>query len=244
MKVLNADLHIHTCLSPCADLDMNPRSIVERSLEVGMDFIAVCDHNSAENVGAVIKEGLKRGINVIPGMEINSKEEVHILSLFDTEDQVMEMQDVVYENLHGSNRPDFFGDQVIVNELNEVESFNDRLLIGATLLTLDEIVSEVHRLQGLCIASHVDRPSYSIISQLGFVPQDLALDALEVSHHMDMNKLIDEVPDSERFPVVRSSDAHFLRDIGSSFTSFYIETPGLDEIRKAFHGQSGRRVIN
>ena len=244
MKRFRGDLHIHTCLSPCSDLEMSPITIVEKSLEKGLDLIAVCDHNSAENVGAVLRAGARRGLHVLPGMEINSLEEVHTLAIFDSEKQAFSMQEIVYENLDGTNRPDLFGDQVVANEHDEVEGYNDRMLIGATRLRLAEIVSEVHRLGGLSIASHVDRPSYSLLGQLGFVPQDLRLDALEVSYHVRRDHFAGRESEIDDLPVITSSDAHFKRDIGKVHTTFYVEIPSVDEIRMAFKKERGRRVVD
>lgn len=244
MKQFKADLHIHSCLSPCADLDMSPRAIVKKSLERGVDIIAVCDHNSAENVGAVIRAGAQRGLYVLPGMEINSSEEVHILAIFDSEKQALAMQDVIYLHLKGTNRPEVFGDQVVANEFDEVEGFNDRMLIGATKLGLNEVVREVHRLGGLSIASHVDRPSFSVLSQLGFIPPDLEIDALEISRHLKRESIRSKIPEVGEFPIVTFSDAHFLDDIGRLYTSFLLEDPNVDEIRMALAEESGRRVVN
>ena len=154
MIILKADLHIHTCLSPCGDLDMTPKAIVENSLEKGLDIIAVCDHNSAENVEATIRIGLKKGIKVLPGLEICSREEVHSLAIFESAGQALQMQEIVYDHLKGTNRPEFFGDQVVANEFDEVEGFNDHLLIGASGLGLIDIIDNVHKLGGISIASH------------------------------------------------------------------------------------------
>ncbi|MFO7785223.1 MAG: PHP domain-containing protein [Desulfatiglandales bacterium] len=244
MRRYLADLHIHSCLSPCASLDMTPRAIVEMNLKNGIDLIALCDHNSAENVGATMRAGRRQGVSVIPGMEINSQEEVHTLAIFDTEEQALAMQEVLYAALKGSNRPDIFGDQVVVNEFDEVEGFNDRLLIGAVQMDIYEVVREVHRLGGLCIASHVDRPSYSILSQLGFVPGDLELDALECSRNGSPESLLKTLPPPEgRAPaVLTSSDAHELDDIGTASSWFIIDTPEVCELALAFRGERGRRV--
>ncbi|MGD8257795.1 MAG: PHP domain-containing protein, partial [Desulfobacterales bacterium] len=125
---------------------MSPRKIVQRSLNVGLDMIALCDHNSVENAGATIHEGKKQGLAVIPGLEICSKEEVHILALFDALDCALEMQKHVYANLPGKNNPEVFGHQVVANELDEVISENSRLLIGATRLGLHDIVKKTHTL--------------------------------------------------------------------------------------------------
>lgn len=242
MRLFKADLHIHSCLSPCGDLDMSPRAIVERSLERGLDLIALCDHNSAENAGAALREGARRGLPVLAGLEISSREEVHVLAIFDTEKQALTMQDLVYRCLRGTNRPELFGDQVVANEFDEVEGFNDRRLIGATELDLKDVVREAHRLGGLTIASHVDRPSFSILSQLGFIPSDLDLDALEVSRHMLRGSVRREIPEVGEFPIVAFSDAHFLDDIGRPHTLLFLEGPNVSELGMAFRGESGRRV--
>ncbi len=244
MKRFKADLHIHSCLSPCGDLDMSPRAIVSKSLEAGLDLIAVCDHNSAENVAAVIRAASEKSLWVLPGMEISSREEVHTLAIFDRVDQVLQMQELVYSGLKGTNRPELFGDQVVANEFDEVEGFNDRLLIGAVQVPLGELVKQVRRLGGLSIASHVDRPSFSILSQLGFVPKDLNLDALEVSVHTDKESARKEIPGLEEYPLLSFSDAHFLSDVGMASSSFLMEAPSVSEIRLALKEQEGRRVLS
>lgn len=222
---------------------MSPRAIVEKSLEEGLDIIALCDHNSAENVGAALRMGAKRGITVIPGMEINTREEVHILALFEDEAQALDMQRTVYSHLQGTNRPELFGDQVVANELDEVEGFNDRLLIGATGLTLQEVIGKIHDLGGLSIASHIDRPSYSLLSQLGFVPPDIKLNGVEISRAMKKEEIDSQIPGLGELPMIRSSDAHFLKDIGKAFTSYFIEAPNLKELSLAFAGKENRKIL-
>jgi len=242
MKRFKVDLHIHSCLSPCADLDMSPRAIVERSVENGLDVIAVSDHNSAENIQATIRAAVPYDLHVLSGLEINSREEAHVLAIFEDAEKALIMQSIVYNHLKGTNRPELFGDQVVANEFDEVERFNDRMLINATQLGLHDIVMETHRLGGLSIASHVDRPSYSILSQLGFIPPDLKLYALEISRNMDKTSVKRNLPEVGEFPIVTFSDAHFLDDIGQAYTSFFIEAPTMDEMRMALEKKSGRRV--
>lgn len=243
MREYRADLHVHSCLSPCGELEMSPRAIVEKSLERGMDIIALCDHNSAENVGAVMRAGAERGLCVFPGMEVNSVEEVHSLALFETEKQALALQETIYRHLRGSNRAEIFGDQVVANEFDEVEGFNDRLLIGAVQLKLQEVVNEVHRLGGLSIASHVNKQSFSVIAQLGFIPPDLEFEALEISRHMKREEVSGSLPGAEGYRIVTSSDAHFLEEIGSVWTTFLLESPSLNEVRMALKESSGRRML-
>jgi predicted metal-dependent phosphoesterase TrpH len=242
LRRFKADLHIHSCLSPCCDLDMSPRAIVERSLERELDLIALCDHNSAENVGAAMRAGAKRGLQVLPGLEISSQEEVHTLAIFDDEAQALRMQTLVYAHLKGTNRPELFGDQVVANEFDEVEGFNDRRLIGAAQLGLHEVVKAVHRLGGISIASHVDRPSFSVLSQLGFIPDDLELDGVEVSPRTDVRSARTAIPGIGSRTVVAFSDAHFLTDIAGATTLFHLEAPTVDELRLALASQAGRGV--
>ncbi|MBN1277443.1 MAG: hypothetical protein JXA35_08100 [Deltaproteobacteria bacterium] len=219
-------------------MDMTPKAIVENSLEKGLDIIAVCDHNSAENVEATIRIGLKKGIKVLPGLEICSREEVHSLAIFESAGQALQMQEIVYDHLKGTNRPEFFGDQVVANEFDEVEGFNDHLLIGASGLGLIDIIDNVHKLGGISIASHVDRPSFSIISQLGFIPKDLPLDGIEISQISKIN----EISAMTELPVMTFSDAHFIKDIGRVHTKFHVEAASFDEIRRALKGESGRKI--
>ncbi len=243
MKNFKGDLHIHTCLSPCGELEMSPLRIVEESLKKGLDFIAICDHNSAENTGAAIRAGAGLGLHVLPGLEINSIEEIHTLALFDREEQALEMQEIVYAHLQGTNRTDVFGEQILVNEADEVEGFNGRLLIASTQLDIDAIVREIHSLGGIAIASHADRPSYSIISQLGFIPPGLELDAIEVSCRTDVKAFMADKGHLGGLPVITSSDAHVPEDIGRCCTSFFIEAPCVNEVRLALRNKSERRIV-
>jgi len=221
---------------------MSPRAIAEQSRNKGLDIIAVCDHNSAENAASVIRACSTRGVHVLPGLEINSREEVHTLAIFDSQKQAHAMQEVVYRHLNGTNRPELFGEQVVANEFDEVEGFNDRRLIGATQLGLNDVINEVHLLGGLSIASHVDRPSFSIVSQLGFISPDMELDALEIAGRGNAPLIENMMPHEKRFPLVTFSDAHVLCDIGRATTMFYLDRPCVCELLLALRGLSGRKI--
>lgn len=238
MREFKADLHIHTCLSPCAELEMSPRHIVSAARRRGLDLIGICDHNSAENVPAVEKNAAREGIVVIGGMEVTSKEEVHVLALFDDEESLFSLQATVYEHLHGTNDEKLYGEQVIVNEDEEVIGFCDKLLIGATDITLGKLVRLIHDLGGLAIAAHVDREGFGIIGQLGFIPEGLPLDGLELA---DPSKR-DAIPYSSRFPFITSSDAHKLEDVGRRTTTFLMQAVSIEEMRRCFSGEGGRTV--
>jgi PHP family Zn ribbon phosphoesterase len=240
LKEFKMDLHIHTCLSPCAQSDMLPTAITKQAKHKNLDVIGVCDHNSAENVSAVRKAGEREGVQVLGGMEISSSEEVHVLAFFDDDDALLEMQNIVYENLSGENDEHYFGEQLIVDEQDRIVGSTKKLLIGSTSLGIDGLVELVHSLGGLAIASHIDRHSFSIITQLGFVPRGLPLDALELSWMCELS----EVNNYETYglPLVKSSDAHFLSDIGKAVTRFFLRVPSFLEVAMAFRGVEGRAV--
>lgn len=247
LRKFKADLHIHTSLSPCAGEEMFPQRIIKQAKMNNLDIVGICDHNSAENVIATKKIGERGKIAVIGGIEATSQEEVHILALFDNVKELFEFQEIIYEKLSGFNDEKVFGKQLIINEANEVTGSNNRLLIGATSLSLQEIVQTICSLEGLIIASHIDRKSFSIIAQLGFIPEGLLLDALELSpnyEHRTSSFTGRRVnPELYGFPLVTFSDAHFLKDIGKSFTIFLIEEASIGEIKKALSGEDGRKVM-
>ena len=239
-----ADLHVHTCLSPCADEQMSPLSIVKQAKKKGLNVIGICDHNSTKNIGAVRQAGRHKGLAVIGGIEVCSREEVHILCLFDEQQSLEEMQLLIDRNLHGENNPEIFGQQYLCDEHDTILGRETKLLIGATSLTVEEIIENVHRLDGLAIASHVDRDSFSIFSQLGFVPEGLQIDALEISARYSPAEVRQHFPQIGDYPLVRFSDAHRLEQIGTALTVFTASAPCVMELHKALLGEDGREVIN
>jgi len=242
LRLFKADLHIHTCLSPCAELDMSPKGILTAAKKKELDIIGICDHNSSENSLAVMNAARKMNISVFPGMEVTSQEEVHVLALFDEIENSLKLQKFVYKNLPGENDEKAFGMQVVVNEKEEVLGFNNKLLIGATTIPLEEVIRLIHSFSGIAIASHIDRESFSIIGQLGFIPDNLELDALEISPNITFKEARKRY--ANHYPITCSSDAHFPDDIGKRFTSFLLEDSTLAEIKKALKNKEGRKLIN
>jgi len=236
MVKIKADLHMHTCLSPCGDDQMRATAIVEQAGKTGLDMIGICDHNSAENAGAVMIAGARTGLTVIPGMEVTSREEVHILGLFGATEGLMDLQAVVYENLPGENDQEAFGFQLVIDDRDCVVGTINKLLIGATTLAVEQVVGAIHQFGGLAIASHIDRERFGIIGQLGFIPEGLGLDAVEVA-----NASLREW--DYAYPVVASSDAHYLEDVGRNSTCFEVEQASFDEIAKALNSEGGRRIV-
>lgn len=245
LRRFQADLHIHSCLSPCGELTMSPRGIVARAQEVGLDIIAVSDHNAVGNAEAAMRAAAGTGLTVLPGMEIVSAEEVHVLALFGTMDEAGPVLEAVHRNLpDGGPKKTFVKDQVLVNEVDEVTGFHPYFLMGATLLTVYEVVDLIRGHGGLAVAAHYDRGSFSVISQLGFIPAGLTFDALEVFSPAGacQEKRVPSAP-PPGCPIVRFSDAHRPEEIGSRRTDLLLASPTLDEVRKAFAGLDGRRII-
>jgi len=243
MKEFKADLHIHTCLSPCAGIDMSPLAVVNAAAEKGIDIIAVTDHNSAENVLAAQRAALDKDLTVLAGMEIASSEEAHIITLFNKVETVIALQDIVYANmLPIENDEKMYGEQIVANEHDEVIGFNKRLLIGGTLLPAQDIVNTIHSLGGLAVASHIDKEAFSIISQLGFITEDMGFDALEISPNMDRNTAEITFQMYNSYAWISSSDAHYPEDIGKRTVSFFMQEPTIEEMFLAFNNLDGRKV--
>ncbi len=206
-------------------------------------MIAVCDHNSARNAAATYRAAQGSRLRVLPGLEITSSEEVHILGLFGSQDQAHSVQDEVYARLSGENKEDVFGYQVVVDEFDDVEDLDERLLIGATTLSAEEVADLIHRFGGLAVASHVDRPGFGIFSQLGFIPKSVKLDALEVSRHSDFAKVRERFQQARDHTLITSSDAHYLKDIAAVVTLAKMAEPTFEELRKALAGEDSRTVV-
>lgn len=205
------DFHIHTAASPCGDELMSPNNIVNMALLKGLDAIAITDHNTCINVKAVMEVAKDTPLVVIPGMEIETSEEFHMVVLLPDLKQAMEMQEIVYNSLpEVKNRKDIFGDQIIYNNQDEIIGEIERLLLTATSLSVYDVIKIVKKLGGVSYPAHIDRNSYSIISNLGFIPPDLEINNIEISKHVSLDDF------QEKYPLIRiiqSSDAHYLQDI-------------------------------
>ncbi len=242
LKWFRADLHVHTCLSPCAEIRMSPRRIVQEALRHRLDILAVTDHNSAANAAAVITAAQGKPVVVLPGLEICTREEVHVVAIFDNLESALTVQADMYERLEGVNDPERFGLQVIANENDEVDGFEERLLIGAVDISINDLVEYIHGLHGLAIAAHIDRESFGILGHLGFVPDTLRIDAFEMSPGIAEREARTRFPDLPRQRLIRSTDAHAPQQMGACGTSFLIHEPSCDELRRALVGEDGRTI--
>lgn len=235
MNYFNADLHIHTCLSPCGDEDMSPRNIIRIAIERNMQIIAITDHNSTRNVGVCVEFGKREGIFVIPGCEVNTSEEVHCLCYFPDLQVLDEFQHYLDSHMADvKNDPDKFGYQVAVDENDVIIYEEERSLFTGISDGIDNLAEEVHRLGGLFIPAHIDRPVNSIFSQLGFIPPGLKYDALELSKYTfpdDFEKLYPELA-GEYF--LQNSDAHYTDDIAKAYNKLEMEEANWNCFKSLF----------
>ena len=229
LKPYRMDLHIHTCLSPCGMPENVPSRITARARDRNLQVIGVTDHNASENVISVRRAAARSGVAVLGGMEITTEEEIHVLAIFDNDDNLARMQKLVYENLPGRNDPAAFGEQYIVDEEDYAVGRNDRLLMGATVLPVGRTVHAIHEHGGLAVAAHIDRDSFSILSQLGMIPDDLELDGVELSVNHEKSRFDLDVG----LPQMHFSDAHFTEEIGRAYTTFMLEAVSVEDIREA-----------
>jgi predicted metal-dependent phosphoesterase TrpH len=232
-RFIKADVHLHTCLSPCADITQSPKRIMEKINDNNFDLIFITDHNSIANTNAAMEAGKIYGnIKVYPGMEITTREEIHILSLFEKSENADSMKEYINNYL-----PDVYfekerQEQIIANENDEVEGFYGKSLFSAVDLGLDEIINLIHTNNGIAIAAHIDRQSFSILSQLGFIPDKCKLDALEISPNMSLIQAKEIYKDYYmKYKFVKGSDSHSLHTIGCAYTEF----TGEDNTFKSFY---------
>ena len=216
------DLHIHSCLSPCANLEMSPSEIVTRAVAAGIDGIALTDHQSARNTPAIAECARRAGLKCLFGMEVQTAEEVHTVALFDTTEQALALTDWVYAAMpRRVNDPETFGDQPVVTWDDDIVEMEWRILAMGCRRTIPETAAKVHELDGLYIAAHIDRPNFSVISALGAIPEPPPttncqqpttkyFDAVELSRTADESLWL---PKAAGYAVIRSSDAHNLDDV-------------------------------
>lgn len=222
---------------------MTPARIVKAASQRGLSMIALSDHNTAENTPYLERAAANSGVTAIAGIEITSSEEVHILTLFEHAEKALAMQEEIYRNLPDwENDERQFGEQVVVNEKDDVLGYNRRFLIGATGLSVQDILEKTRSLGGLSIASHIDREAFGILSQLGFIPESLKLDALELSMRTGREVAEERYSVYRSFPWITSSDSHRLEDIGKRYTDFHIHEPTIAEISSALKNINGRKV--
>ncbi len=204
------DLHIHTALSPCGDKDMTPNNIVNMALLKKLDIIAITDHNSCKNVEPVLKAASKTNLIVVPGIEVETFEGIHMLCYFKSLTDLKDFTSIIDDNLPDiENNEVKWGSQLILNENDDISGTERKMLINSTNIKINELVKLVHIYNGRIVASHIDKYANSILTVLGFIPDDLPLDGIEVS----LNANLKEYETIFKYRIFQNSDAHFLADI-------------------------------
>jgi len=229
---MRLDLQIHSCLSPCGDLESSPKKIALAAKTKGLDIIALTDHNTTGNCYAM-REVVEKipGLTAYYGTEVTSSEEVHLICLFGEVETADNFGKFVKRHLpNRKNDPEYFGDQPIVDANENILGFEDAFLVGSTDLSIDSITEKVHSEGGIVIASHVDRPISSIFSQLGLWPDETKIDAADLSiNAVDEARWRKLIP--IEIPIVRTSDAHFLEDIGRQYTTLEMKSPDFENFK-------------
>lgn len=242
LTTIRAELHVHTCLSPCAEVEMIPPLIVREAIERGIYLIAITDHNSIANIGAVMEAARGSGLNVLPGMEVQTREEVHSLCLFDTLEQAEAFDTWLRKGMPSfPNRPEYFGEQFVVDATGDFVRREDQMLIMSAEYSLSEAFAQVEALDGLFIPAHVNRTAFGLLAVLGMPPADIRVDAMEISRHLTPEKAAQQFPLIARYPLLQGGDAHRLDELLGA-NKFTIEHACIAELRKALAGVEGRGV--
>lgn len=211
------DFHLHSCLSPCGDNDMTPYNLVNMAKILGMDAIALTDHNTAQNCRAAINVGEKIGLTVIPGMELCTSEEVHVVCLFDDVKNAEDFSKYVLSTVPPvKNRPEIFGDQIIMDEGDGITGTQELLLTTASGISIENAVQIVGEYGGICYPAHIDRNSYSVISNLGMITPEMNFNAVEMTEKANQNEYKKKYPIIKNMPVFVSSDAHYLENMNEA----------------------------
>jgi len=244
LKLYRAEFHLHTVLSPCAAVEMIPPLIIEEALSKNINLLAVTDHNSIDNVGAVIEAAAGTGITVLPGIELQTREEIHSLCLFDSLDQAAQFFKQIQNTFPDiKNNAEFFGEQFVVDATGEFIRREERLLITSSSLSLKEAWEKVNAFGGVLIPAHVNRTTFGLLPVLGMVPTDIDLHIIEISHHLSFLQAVAQYPQLRNYRLIQGGDAHTLEDI-QGWNQFTILKPTINEIMLALNGQFGRSYQN
>ncbi|WP_319561019.1 PHP domain-containing protein [Marispirochaeta sp.] len=229
--MITADLHIHSCLSPCGSLEMSPRAIIDGAAEKGLSLIALSDHNATANCAPLVRLGSDMGIAVIPGIEVTTVEEAHVLIFFAGLGVAEDFAAFIYAHLPDIyNTPSKMGDQVAVDEYGTIVGEIEKYLGTATDLSVDRLFEEAVSRGALVVPSHIDRPYAGLIAQLGFIP-DIPFHGVEVAFERNLNLAGD-------FAVLASSDAHIPELIGSKQSHLTCnEAPGFAALKAALENR-------
>jgi PHP family Zn ribbon phosphoesterase len=240
LKTYRAELHLHTVLSPCAAVEMIPPLIIQEAEEKGINLIAVSDHNAIENISAVMQAAHGTTVTVLPAMELQTREEIHSLCLFDTLEQITDFYDRLRPTFPEiRNNVDYFGEQFVVDATGDFVRREERLLITSSSLSLKDAWELTTDHGGLLIPAHINRSAFGLIPILGFIPKDIPLEVLEISNHINPEQARANYPQLTGYYLIQNGDAHQLSEI-AGFNRFHIAEPSIAEFKLAFHRSAGR----
>ncbi len=234
MKKYYYDLHTHSCLSPCADNDNTPNNLAGMASISGINILALTDHNTTKNCPAFFKACERLGVVPIAGMELTSSEDIHIVCLFEHLDDAKRFDDAVNSwRTLVKNRPDIFGEQLILDENDEIIGKEEYLLSNATALSVEDIPELIKRYGGVAYPAHIDRDANGIIAVLGTFPEDSDFTAFELRDGENLSKYSELYGLSDKLPII-SSDAHYLEGIRDAENYFELSGDDLtdDEVRR------------
>jgi len=221
MTQIKADLHIHSVLSPCGSLEMSPRQIVNKAVSLGLNLIAIADHNSLANSLQIGPYARKQGLDFLYALEAQSQEEVHLLAYFETAKQAEHFSNALEPWMPIlPNNPDFFGDQLIVDEEDEIIGSEERQLISSLNLDIDHLTELILSHGGIAVPAHVSADQYGLYRHLGFMPPCLAQSPLEIDYITSIATVLGIDPSIDPKRIICSSDAHYIADIGRGQTHF------------------------
>lgn len=211
---LKYDFHLHSCLSPCGDNDMTPYNLVNMAKLLGYDIIALTDHNSCLNCPAAIKAGEIAGITVVPGMELCTSEEIHTVCLFPALENALEFSEYVKSTvIPVKNDESIFGNQYIMDSLDNILGSEELLLTSASGISIDDVVKTVSDFGGAVFPAHLDRASYSVLSVLGFMYPEMNFKVAEFTHKAYIPQYEEKHPLLQNMKKLRNSDAHYLENM-------------------------------
>ncbi len=231
---LRADLHIHSALSPCGDEFMTPGNIVGMAVVNGLDALAIADHNSSYNVPAALEIAEEYGIILVPGMELETSEEIHIVCLFPEYSQLKSFQQEVCASYSPrDNIIDIFGHQRIYNGRDEIIGEWRPMLLEPTGISVDHVFTMADQYGGIAYPAHVDRDSYSVLSSFGMLPYHYPHSFVEISCQCDRENLLERYPELKTYKMLRASDAHYHEHIQEEGAELFVEEKSAEGIIEA-----------
>ena len=237
------DLHIHSVLSPCGDILMTPGNIINEAARQGIDIISITDHNVTGNVKSAIELGKAKNITVIPGIEVQSREDIHLLSYFNKLNDLKKYGKIIYEGLDKiKNDEDKFGPQILVDENDEFIGKEDRLLINSTDYSINELVSLTYQHNGIPVPSHAER-SFGIIKNLGFIPDDLNISFVEMNFNETIEEYLKKFPYLKKFKLLKNSDSHYLEQISPQMAVYLKGKPTTEAVFSYFKHNKNKEFL-